>query len=73
MLQAGSHELSILYTASIVHVGQSQPLSSPLQLSIRLFSMSKSPFVLYKQVHLHRFSRFPIYMLIYGICFSLAN
>ena len=45
---------------------------SPL-VSIYLFSMSVSLFLLCKQNHLYHFSRFHIYVLIYDICFSLSD
>ena len=45
----------------------------PPLVSIHLFSMSVSPFLLWKQVHLYHFSRFHIYVLRYNICFSLSD
>ena len=45
----------------------------PPTVSIHLFSISTSPFLPYKQVHLYHFSRFHIYALIYNICFSLSE
>ena len=73
---AGSHQISIPYT--VVYTCQSQsPNSShptfPALVSIRLFSMSVSLFLLCKQAHLYHFSRFHIYALIHNICFSLSD
>ena len=45
----------------------------PPLVSIRLFSTSVSLFLPCKLVHLYHFSRFHIYKLIYGICFSLSD
>ena len=42
-------------------------------VSIRLFSISVSQFLPCTPVHLYHFSRFHIYALIYGICFSLSD
>ena len=75
----GSHQLSILYIVLIVYMCQSQspnssqpPRLSPL-VSLHLFFTSVSLFLLCKQDHLYHFSRFHIYALIYGICFSLSD
>ena len=46
---------------------------SPCLVSIRLFFTSVSIFLPCKLVHLHHFSRFHIYVLIYNICFSLSD
>ena len=46
------------------------PPTSPPPVSTHLSCMSVSLFLLCKQVHLHHFSRFHIYALIYSICFS---
>ena len=40
---------------------------------LHLLSTSVSLFLPCKLVHLYRFSRFHIYVLIYGICFSLSD
>ena len=45
----------------------------PPLVSIRLFSTSVSLFLPCKPLHLYHFSRFHIYALIYGICFSLSD
>ena len=45
----------------------------PPLVSIRLFSTSVSLFLPCKPVHLYHFSRFPIYVLMYSICFSLSD
>ena len=50
----------------------STPCFPPL-VSICLFSTSVSLFLPCKPVHLYHFSRFPIYELIYDICFSLSD
>ena len=49
------------------------PHHFPPLVSIRLFSISVSPFLPCKPVHLYHFSRFHIYVLIYDICFSLSD
>ena len=49
-----------------------RPRCPPL-VSIRLFSTSVSLFLPCKPVHLYHFSRFHIYVLTYGICFSLSD
>ena len=61
----------------MVHARQSQFLDffhsvSPL-VSIHLFSMSVSLFLLCRFDHLHHFSNFLVYALIYDICFSLSD
>ena len=45
----------------------------PPLVSICLFSTSVSLFLPCKPVHLYHFSRFHIYALIYGICFSPSD
>ena len=47
--------------------------SSPLPLSINLFSMSASPLLLCKQICQYRLTRFNIFASIYNICFSLSD
>ena len=49
------------------------PRCFPPLVSICLFSTSVSQFLPCKLVHLYHFSRFHIYALIYGICFSLSG
>ena len=56
-----------------IPISQFIPPPFPPLVSIRLFSMSVSLFLSCKPVHLYRFSRFHIYMLIYDICFSLSD
>ena len=61
----------------MVHTCQSWFLNffhsvSPL-VSIHLFSMSVSLFLLCRLDHLYYFSNFLIYVLIYDICFSLSD
>ena len=70
------------YTHQCIHVNPNLPVHhtptptprrfTPL-MSIRLFSTSVSQFLPCKSVHLYHFSRFHIYVLIYGICFSLSD
>ena len=50
-----------------------RPCCFPLLVSIRLFSTSVSQFLPCKPVYLYHFSRFHMYVLIYGICFSLSD
>ena len=70
------------YTHQCIHVNPNLPihhttthtcLCFPPLVSIRLFSTSVSQFLPCKPVHLYNFSRFHIYELIYGICFSLSD
>ena len=49
------------------------PHHFPPLVSIHLFSTSVSLFLPCKPVHLYHFSRFHIYALIYGICFSPSD
>ena len=70
------------YTHQCIHVNPNRPIHHtttptprrfPPLVSIRLFFTSVSQFLPCKQVHLYQFSRFHIYALIYGICFSLSD
>ena len=60
---------SCIHLYIIVHICQSRlqfnPLLFPSLVSIQLFSMPVSLFLLCKQFHLYHFSRFHIYALIY--------
>ena len=74
----GFHKLFILYIVSIAYICQSQsPNSShlpfPTLVSIHLFSMSGSVFLLCKYHHLCHFTIFLIYTLIYSTGFSLTD
>ena len=74
----GSCQLSILYIISIVYTCQFQspnllPLPFLPLVSICLFSMPVSLFLLCKQVHLYLSSRFHIQASIYNIYFSLSD
>ena len=73
--------LVINFLYILVYICQSQSPSSshhprprfPSLVSIRLFSTSVSLSLPCKPVHLYHFSRFPMYALIYDICFSLSD
>ena len=70
------------YTHQCIHVNPNRPIHHtttptphrfPPLVSIYLFSTSVSLFLPCKPVHLYHFSRFHIYVLINGICFSLSQ
>ena len=69
----GPHWL-LFYTQQCIYVNPNLPIHPTLpllpQVSICLFSMSASQFLLCKQVQLYHFSRFHVYALINSICFS---
>ena len=65
----------LFYTYQCIYVNPNLPIhptTTPL-VSIRLFSTSVSLFLPCKLVHVHHFSRFHIYALIYDICFPLSD
>ena len=62
---------TVVYTCQSWSPNPSHP--HPPSVSIHLFFMSVSLFLLCEYVHLYHFSRFHIYALTYDICFSLSD
>ena len=69
-------ELPVLYAWSWTHVNPSLPLHHPplpAPCSQVRSDICIATFLPCKEVHLYRFSRFHILVLIYDICFSLSD
>ena len=70
-------QLAIFFTYASMYVStllfQFVPHSPSPTVSTSLFSMSASPLLPCKQVHLYHLSRFHMYASIYGIGFSLSG
>ena len=64
---------AIAFSDVSVLLSQFVPSSPFPAVSTSLFSKSASLFLPCKQVHLYRFSRFHMYVLIYNTCFSLSD
>ena len=67
------HSINNVYIYMSIQISQFAPVPFPHLVPTHLFSTPMSLLLLCRQVHLYHFSKFHIYTLIYGICFSLSD